>query len=239
MEPGPSIHSSAAVAVVRGGEPARVAVHCWNPAQQHQVQRRQHVMAAVVGRVRFLGEVGVSSPKRSSCGSLPGWRRGQRLSPVAWQARILQGRHRQAGMKGSVMYELEHASMPSTATYHGIPAAGMDVSSASERGEPQCGEVDEAAVVGQLDRVDIALDARRLVEPLVQRYRHLRVQVTEAGAAGAGPVLGVAVDAEHVDAHAPLTVRLEIDLEASAMPIGSCLRPNSRRGPVGTHRARR
>ena len=89
------------------------------------------------------------------------------------------------------------------------------------RREAQGGQVDEAAPVGGLERAEIALEARRIGDPLLEAALHVRTSLLAAafvlrsrvGAAGTG------LGGHDIDVGRPARVRLDPDLEGQAVLV--------------------
>ena len=123
-------------------------------------RRCRSTASAVAPRTRS------SRRSASRAGSGPGPRRGSRRCGCPAGApssrRVVAA---SSGVNGSACRLVKMLSRPNIVMNHGSPAAGRLWRPARERREPQRGQIDEAAAVGRLQRLPVALEPRGLVEP--------------------------------------------------------------------------
>ena len=80
-----------------------------------------------------------------------------------------------SGVNGNACRLVKMLSRPNIVMNQGSPAAGR-LRPPAIGGEAQCGEVDEATPIRGLQRIPVALDARRLLDPSLQVSLHREVR---------------------------------------------------------------
>ena len=85
-----------------------------------------------------------------------------------------------SGVNGSACRLVKMLSRPNMVMNHGRPAAGRLRPAGDGRREPQRREVDEAAPVGRLERVLVALEPRCVGEPALEAQLHVRRPASSA-----------------------------------------------------------
>ena len=107
------------------------------------------------------------------------------------------------------------------------PGGRQVVTRQRERREPQRRQIDEGALVGPLERVPVAVEAGRIVEPLLEAELHVGaclLRVTLVLERSTGRAAHVPPD-RHMQVGRPLLVGLHVDREGEAALVhGACLR---------------
>ena len=112
---------------------------------------------------------------------------------------------------------------------HGRPAAGSALTAGDRRGEPQRREVDEAPPIRGLERIPVALDARRVADPALEVSPHARLDALRIlwleWRLSRAETLG-----HHGDVRAPLAVRRHLHRERQPLGIEPRRRASGDRG---------
>src|SRR5213075_2658861 len=86
-------------------------------------------------------------------------------------------------------------------------------------GESQRGEIDEAPRVGRLERVPVALETRRVLEPLLEAAFHVRPRAPAADVLRLVEDSGDAEGGDDVELRRPRALRLDANVERQAVPV--------------------